>query len=1470
MRSLYSSPLRVYVILIALSIIGIWSGFSLPISLYPNSSKPSVNACIGYDMSADSFYRTFGSSLESQLQNINTPETKVERMTANYEANRVCFKTEFTWGSSDRLSLREIKNVVFAASGSMPYTSRQRLSFHSNGDNKGFLALSFFSKEKSLTEIYKTINPILSPFFAKISDAEDIGIYNPQQTQVLVELRPEAIAASGIMPTDLANAIRASLEGFGAGSVTVGETSLNVSFPQSVTSLEEMRQISVMVKNGRRLLLGDLARIDFALPVDTSQIFKTSGAASVILWADPKAGGNIKNMAEDVIRLIEEKKSQFPPDIQYKALVDPSEFIRSAVGNVSKEVGVAAFLAVVILFLFVGNLKNVVTAAIEIPLSMVLAFILMKMSGMNLNLISLGGLALSAGMNVDASVVVMENIFRHFEAVKTDITFEERLNIVMVAVSEVKFSVIASTIASLVVFLPLAFTSDLSYAVLGDLAKAVVFSHGFSAIVALILVPTIRLQLMSRGVFHDHPSLLDKFLKRLEHLYAFTLAKFLAATKFKNFTYAGLTLTLALLIIFVIPRLDKEIIGKPDTDWLILGLSTRGNTLTKQMESQTEVVESDLLKKFGNSISYTFTQINSTNNSFIMARLKDKSEIKALWKKFEEQFPNTPTNHFWVDSWNPAELPIPNPPDLKVSVRGEDTESMRSLARDLSDELQEKKIWPNVNNEPSAASRENIFARIRPDQMAVLSSTSLKLSQSKLADLLRVATTGMRVWDMEMAGANYNIYMRFPENYFDSVEAVSALPININDHIVPLTAIAEVKRELAPPILFREDGHPVYYVTAKQIKGDEKKTPESLRLSQALVRDWWPKHPKTPEKERPQLLVEDSQKELNLALRQLGVATSLSILLIFMTMVFQFGDVVNSLLVLVAIPLGFIGVLLSLFVFHSTLSLNSLLGVILLNGISVANSIILVDFLNQEVKKGVSPRIAAPEVGKRRLRPILMTSLTTALGMLPLALGMGEGGKILQPLGIAVVGGLGFSLVMTLFVVPALQVSYMEWLIKRSLKLQSRKSENLSPANVTSPLMRSLIFIFIFLFTGFAGAETESNLSFAKAYEKIIELSFRNEIQRENINIAKAQHLKPLGQFTPQLNLVGREIQSGDPYNENHPLNLTASINLFRFGADALEYKSTNLNIKSQEEKLSSEILMTEDEALLALFNVIKFSTSLDIYQGISNNRAELVRIADERYHKGLLAAQEVEKLKVDLENSKAREANASNDLKDAEAQLTAFLGFHWSNKTWPWTDTIKSKGSQFAQEIKLESHPQFRAALLAEDSDLTFAKSQFRKRLPSLDLSFSYGKSDPVNYPSLYYAGSLVLTIPLFDQLNSLSNFKQAEALSAKTTAQKYSVMREIGPKFEAAQMKFQTSLDSTIRREKNLSVSRKLYDDNFSRFKQGRVSVNDLLIDQSRLSDAELLAIEAWYNLHVNYERLCHAGGMQVYADALCSAHH
>ncbi len=1065
MEGVYRSPIRVYLVLAILSLAGIFCAMRLPVSLFPNSSKPKIRACLNIDLAPDAFLRQYGSSFEERLRAIRTNTLEVELLDATYSPRNVCFNVEFKWGGDPVEALREVQTVAQNVSAPMPSNVRDTLRVYGQEDSSGFLALSFYSPQRSLTEVYDTLEPILMPKISRLAESGDAELYNPQRREVLVELKPESLAAFNLFPNDVARAVLTVFDAFNGGSLTVGENNLRIEFPKGVQNFEDLKQISVATRGGRTVTLGDLAHLDLTVPVDGGRIFKTSGSASVMLWAQPKPGGNIKEMAESIVGVVKQSAKEIPADIQYRELVDPSEFIRSSVNNVAKEVAVAAGLAVFILFLFIGNVRNVATAAIEIPLSIVLAFILMRLSGMNLNLISLGGLALSAGMNVDASVVVMENIFRHFDLAREKhgdrlLTFEERLAIISTAVGEVRFAVIASTIASLVVFLPLAFTSALSYAILGDLAKAVVFSHGFSAVVALVLVPTIRLHLMTGGGSHDEPSILENTLQRLEQSYGHALGRFLQSAKAKLASYAGLAVLFVLLGAFVVPTLPREVIGKPDTDWLTIYAGTHGNTVMRQMEAQSDLIEAKLFESLGDEIQYTFSQMWQSNAVFIMFRLKNKSHAKAVLKKLEDVFPSTPDTSYSFDQWNPAELPLPNPPDFKISIRGSDPDRMAEAARDFANELRERKIFDHVELEPDASVRESIMIRARSEQWPLLANQGVHVDVTDLADLTRAATEGKTIGRVDFRNEvgkveAMNVRLRFPLNYVSNTEELASLPVGIGDRIVPLKALASVQLEKVRPSIYRENGRELYIVSARGKQDERKETAESVRKAEQLVRDWPKVLSEIREKRKamsdeplvsgatsapgigaatdvgPSLVLEDAQVELTDAIHQLAIAVSLSILLIFLVMVFQFGSIMNSVLVLVAIPLGFIGVVISLFVFQSTLSLNSMLGVILLNGLAVANSIILVDFLQKKVKEGVAPREAAVAVAKVRLRPILMTSLTTGLGMLPVAFGFGEGGKILQPLGIAVAGGLGFSVITTLFIVPSLQVAWLEFKAKR-------------------------------------------------------------------------------------------------------------------------------------------------------------------------------------------------------------------------------------------------------------------------------------------------------------------------------------------------------------------------------------------------------------------------------------------------------
>ena len=781
--------------------------------------------------------------------------------------------------------------------------------------------------------------------------------------------------------------------------------------------------MTIIGSMNKKINLGQIAKIEYSISESSQRMFKTNGNKSLILFADPKTGGNLKKMAEDTKVMVSNVMKNVPSDIQYRLLVDPSEFIRQAVSNVMKEVFLAAGLAVLVLFVFIGNFKNTITAAIEIPISMIISFVLMRMSDMNLNLISLGGLALSAGMNVDASVVVLENIFRHFEMNNKNLSAQQKLNMIVQAVREVWKPIIGATLASLVVFLPLAITRDLTQAVLGDLALAVVYSHGVSAIVALLLVPTIRYHILKRSKKIEalKPPPLEKPLQWLEKKYSSVLYYFLNTSKVRNIFLLVSTITLFTAIWVIAPRLPKELVGKPDTEWLLLGVNTHGNTLIKQMETLTDKTEKEMLEKFGEAVDYTFVQIQQANSSFIMARLKDKSKMNDYWKKFEEHFQNSTDTTYWVSSWNPAELPLPNPPALDISIKGTDFKDMQAVAQLLRHKIRSTDYYQSVWNEPGSNPDTLFTVKMDPLKFDMLRENNFRYQLSDINDMLQLMTDGKHWGELYFDSKKIPVRIEYPKNYVGTIEDISSLPVRYMDKLLALGSLFKLDLVSDFAVTRYADGQLLSSMRANVKKGEESTIKEKAEKVKLLVDDFVANElPALGLKSFPQVSIENSQKELTQALDQLLISLLVSFALIALILYFQFNSIMQSLIILSAIPFGVFGAAISLFVFGSNISLNSALGLILLNGIAVANSIILVDVINQKIKSGLSIVPAIIEGSKQRLRPILITSLTTILGMIPMAIGMGDGGKILQPLGITVAGGLWISMLFTLVVVPIL------------------------------------------------------------------------------------------------------------------------------------------------------------------------------------------------------------------------------------------------------------------------------------------------------------------------------------------------------------------------------------------------------------------------------------------------------------------
>ena len=669
----------------------------------------------------------------------------------------------------------------------------------------------------------------------------------------------------------------------------------------------------------------------------------------------------------------------------------------------------AGFLAVLVLFLFIGNFRNVVTAAIEIPLCMVVAFVVMKYTGMNLNLISLGGLALAAGMNVDASVVVMENIFRRQEAWArlnpgAKLSLDEKIQLILSSVQEVALPIILSIATTLIVFIPLAMTTDLTNAILGDLAKAVIYSHAASAFVALIIVPTIRLKLMKDASLSSAP--LEPALKKIEAGYIRLIQR---SMKLRKLPFIVAPFALAGLLAWVIvPRLPKEIVGTPDTDWIFISITSPQSTSARMMENTMQEIESRATNLLGKDYSYTFVQQHSDTRGMVMLRLKDKSLMKESVAKAQKEFVNTPDTYFYVDAWNPAELPLPNMNHLEVKLAGKNYDQVRNSLSRLNFMIAEKGDYTRLNKTP-----------FEPKATIITFTPFTHLNhQLSLPDLLEITTYssyGKSPGSLTLNGLMTPIRVGLADKRYESLEALKAYPIKSDNKVIPLEALGTFQQIDLASEIYRQNGIEQALLTStldkekegnwEALAGTYKKFIEDNKAAITLGQD---------------VSVEFVQpkKELFQALSQIQVSLVISLLLVAFLLWMQFQSFKLVGTILITIPLGLIGAFIALFAMGSTLSLNSALGVILLNGIAVNNAILIVEVYQQLLARGLPGELALIETCRSRLRPILITSLTTMLGMLPIALGMGDGGKILQPLGIVVVFGLMLSTLLSLMIIP--------------------------------------------------------------------------------------------------------------------------------------------------------------------------------------------------------------------------------------------------------------------------------------------------------------------------------------------------------------------------------------------------------------------------------------------------------------------
>ncbi len=1018
LRLIFRKPVGFIVLSILLCGLGAWLAAGLPVMMYPQTRRSMVSVRLSHPgISALDFQADYAEPIEAALAAVDG----VDLMETNYSSDSSVVNLTFDWKTKSDDAKEAVESAMQAVNARLPSDIKDAYSIRfREGENAGFIVMGATSDGVSPERLMALLKDNVEQRLRSMRDLEELTLAGLEELRVDVTLDQASMLAYGITAADVSAAFQAGLSPQPLGTLREGLERYSVRYSRGERGLKALAGMEIRRIGDTIVSLEDIADIDIRYAVP-SRVFLIEDRPAIQVTLTPVEGGNLNRMTDELRSVMEEAKAtgRLPADTRFQLYVDPAKYIRRSIDQVIRSALIGGALAVVVVFLILGEPRNTLIIALSIPASILLSFIMMSAFGVTLNLISLGGFALAVGMIVDSTIVVMENVHRWRREDTRRLNSAMWRHIVMDATRQVRSPVISSTLTSVLVFLPLSFSAPLANAILGDQAKAVVFSLLCSLFVSLSIVPLLAYLVFRGPGRQDVDHLRARGLARLSEpaMAALTGAYRRALRPVigrKAAAIAFLAVTAALMagaVALLLPRVPKEIMGKPQSDRVVVFFRH------DEYSSSEDVMERllpELRPRLGEALAglafHSYTSVSGRFNQ-ILVDLEEPALVPEAMARLERAFPSEGQWYFNVQSWDPAALPLPQVNALQLSVYGPDATVKVGLLDDMQRALNESRIYSRVNVRPSPAMANELVLTPRDETLDGFGS----LNAARLTSIVRRALGGSAVADFTDGDYEVEVSAKYPDEYLDSRDKLQDLLIPWESSFVPLKHFMDFSVRSSVSQVYAVDGEPVFrlYASTGPDTGDAERLRKEAEAKAVLA-------------ERVSLPpgygyeLDNPREEIDEAIRSLFAALAVSVLLIYLLLCFQFNSLWIPLVILVTIPFGFVGVVLSLYAFGSTLNLNSMLGTILLGGIVVNNAIIMIDFYIATRKDYPDRRSALEATAALRLQPILITTLTTIFGMLPIALGHDSGSAILRPLGIAVSGGLVASTLVSLFAVPAI------------------------------------------------------------------------------------------------------------------------------------------------------------------------------------------------------------------------------------------------------------------------------------------------------------------------------------------------------------------------------------------------------------------------------------------------------------------
>jgi HAE1 family hydrophobic/amphiphilic exporter-1 len=1011
-------PVTMFMISFVIVLLGGISLTRLPVDLMPDTEFPSITVRVAYPGVGPLEMEELVTRPIEQAVSAVAGLERVESTSSEGNAN---VRLNFAWGTDLSEAADDVRTRVDRVRGRLPEDADPPTIFKFDSTAMPIMGVGVEGDYDAVT-LRELAQNDLSPRLERVAGVAAVTVDGGLRRQIHVNLSREKITALNLSPDRVVQILRTENQNIPLGEVNDASRTLLLRSPGQFTNLEEIRNLVVLTREGVPVYMKDIAEVRDSTE-DRRQITRINGRPGIRMRVTKQSGTNTVQIAEGVRAEIARINREVA-GMRLQILDDQSVFIDRAIHSVQEHAMIGSVLVIAIIFLFLRDLKSTLIICTSIPISVIGTFALLYFGGYTLNTLTFGGLALGIGMIVDAAIVVLENTYRHLEMGK------DRMTAAIDGSEEVWSAILASTLTHIAVFVPMLFLTGISSIMFGQLAAVVSFSLAMSLLVAVTIVPVLCSRLLdppthgkdAQGVFGSISRGVDRLLEGLDAFYARALH--IALHHRPTVFLVGFGLFAVAL--YLLPRIGFEFQPTTDEGEVTVDAELAVGTRIEVTEAGLIQLE-ERIREFVPEATMLITQAgggggwgnNSTHRGNIQVRLVSRTERQRSNEQISMELrrqlaglPGVVVRARASGGQNMMRgMGNQGGGRLAVEIMGHDLDISRRIAQDVKTLMDST---PGVADSrlQREEGRPELAVRVDRDKAALLGMTV-----TGVANTIRTNVAGEQAAMFREAGNEYPIVVRLREEDREEVSSVGDVLLSTpGGQVLPAKNVMVIDRDTGPVSIERKNQERIQRVTAEtEVTLSQAVANVQARLGEVNV------------DQNFAVGFGNEVEEQARSFRELQLVLILAILLVYAVMASQYESLKDPFIIMFSIPVAAIGVVTMLLATGTAFSMQAYIGVIMLAGIVVSNAILLVDYTNTLRERDKMPlRNAIETAGRHRLRPILMTSACTALGLVPMALGIGEGAELQAPLARVVIGGLITSTMITLVFVPAMYTLFEE------------------------------------------------------------------------------------------------------------------------------------------------------------------------------------------------------------------------------------------------------------------------------------------------------------------------------------------------------------------------------------------------------------------------------------------------------------